>query len=70
MVDVNPAALSSRTYLGDGVYASHDGFQIKLDASDGVRTHDTIFLEPDTLQALIDYAQRRGMKLKVSSDGR
>lgn len=38
------------TYLGDGLYASYDGFQIKLRAPRGYEDHE-VFLEPHTLQS-------------------
>ena len=40
-------------YLGDGVYASHDGFQIWLAANN--RANRVIALEPEVMQALIEY---------------
>lgn len=42
----------ARDYLGDGVYAVHDGFGIWLTAEDGVRATDTIYLEPGVFAAL------------------
>ena len=38
------------TYLGDGLYASYDGFQIRLYAERGNGTHE-VFLDPSTLAA-------------------
>lgn len=52
----------SEEYLGDGVYASFDGFAITLRAS---REHGDHFivLEPREFAALMDYAKRvRGTK--------
>lgn len=46
-------------YLGDGVYASNDGYQIWLAANDPA--NDVIALEPSVLEALIAYAQQIGM---------
>lgn len=44
-------------YLGDGVYASFDGWQICLRAP---RSHgdDFVFLEPDVMRALVSFAQK------------
>ena len=44
------------SYLGDGVYASFDGYQIWL----AVNHHENkqVALEPQVLQALIAYAAR------------
>ncbi len=41
-------------YLGDGVYASYDGFQIWLTAQRDGQTNE-IAVEPDVLRALNDY---------------
>lgn len=45
-----------KEYLGDGVYASFDGFQIKLEAN--VPTTDTIYLDAGTAGALYSYIGR------------
>lgn len=42
-------------YLGDGVYASFDGFQIWLAANH--HTNDVIALEPHVVQALFQYGK-------------
>src|SRR5579859_7555045 len=42
--------LAKHVYLGDGVYAYHDGYQVWL-ATDG----NAIALEPGVMQALMDY---------------
>ena len=39
-------------YLGDGVYASYDGFGIWLTAEDGVEATDAIYFEPQILKSL------------------
>ena len=41
-------------YLGDGVYASHDGYQVWLTTRVGGQQH-TIALEPPVLDALDDF---------------
>jgi hypothetical protein len=45
-----------KTYLGDAVYADFDGWYIVLTTEDGgpVPTN-TVYLEPDVLDALIEY---------------
>lgn len=40
------------TYLGDGVYASFDGYQVWLQTLEG----HLIAVEPDVLQALVNFA--------------
>lgn len=52
MIDGKP-----HRYLGDGVYAIHDGYGIWLRANDH-REHrctDKVYLEPPVLKALIDF---------------
>lgn len=46
-------------YLGDGVYVSHDGFQLWL--ANGHHENKVIALEPAVLEALIEYAKRMGL---------
>lgn len=42
-------ATSNVVYLGDGLYASFDGFSIRLYTSDGIRDTNEVFLEPEVL---------------------
>ena len=44
------------TYLGDGLYASYDGYQIKLRASHGPE----VFLDDDVLRAFMEFVTREG----------
>lgn len=50
------------TYLGDAVYASFDGYQIRLRTGDG--NNNVIYLEPSVFSELVSFAET----LKVSSD--
>lgn len=43
------------TYLGDGLYASFDGYQIELYAFDGIGKTNRVFLEPAVLAAFERY---------------
>lgn len=47
-------------YLGDGVYATHDGYMIALKVQRGERV-ETVYLEPAVLAALNEYAKREGL---------
>jgi hypothetical protein len=47
-------------YLGDGVYAAHDGDQIWLRVGDH-EAPPLVALEPHVIRALIRYAERLGM---------
>ena len=53
------------TYLGDGLYASCDGWQIKLRAPRGDGDH-VVFLEPQVLDAFELYIAR----LKIEAERR
>jgi hypothetical protein len=46
-----------KRYLGDGVYVDFDGFQIVLSTEDGLRTTNTICLEPGVYTALLGYVE-------------
>ena len=39
------------TYLGDGLYVSSDGWQIRIFAHDGISATNEVFLEPQVLAA-------------------
>ena len=43
-------------YLGDAVYASHDGYQVWLRTGDG--NNQRIALEPPVIAALVRYVER------------
>ena len=45
-------------YLGDGVYVIFDGYGIQLRANDARHPTDTIYLEPEVLEALNRFIDR------------
>lgn len=45
-----------KSYLGDSVYASFDGYAVKLTTENGFGPSNTIYLEPEILQRLISVA--------------
>ena len=49
--------MSEETYLYDGLYASFDGFQIRLRAPRDVGDHE-VFLEPATWRELLQFAAK------------
>ena len=53
-------------YLGDGVYASHDGYQIWL----AVNHHENIVvaLEPSVLARLLDYMKSLKQKKEKANE--
>lgn len=50
----------SVTYLGDGLYYSFDGYQIKLFTTNGITTTNEVFLEPEVLDRLLDKLREEG----------
>lgn len=47
------------TYLGDGLYARYDGWQIELRANDPNDTDcDTVYLEEQVFDELVKFGQR------------
>jgi len=46
--------LTQKTYIGDGVHASFDGYNIRLSTQRSDGEH-VIYLEPAVFAALVDY---------------
>ena len=46
-----------KQYIGDGVYADFDGYAITLTTEDGIRTTNTIVLEPKEWEATCQYVE-------------
>lgn len=44
-------------YLGDGLYASFDGWQIELYAWNGEEKNNHVYLEPTVLAAFLRYVE-------------
>lgn len=42
-------------YLGDGLYAEHQGYQVRLYAFNGITTTDEVFLDREMLARLNEY---------------
>lgn len=53
--------MENETYLGDAVYASFDGYQIKLRTGDG--NAQVIYLEPSVYKGLTEFVSRISRKL-------
>jgi hypothetical protein len=49
---------ASETYLGDGLYASHDGFMIWLRAPIGGGRDHNVALEPPVFEAFLRFAAK------------
>lgn len=54
------SAEQKEEHLGDGLYASFDGYQIKLRAPREYGDHE-VYLEPYVYRALLHFAQSRGV---------
>jgi hypothetical protein len=50
--------MSTKTYLGDAVYAELEAGMVKLIAEDGISATNTIYLEPEVIDALLSYIAR------------
>jgi hypothetical protein len=46
------------TYLGDGVYAKFDGYQIVLHVNDKDNPSDVVYLEYNVFKSLVGYGNR------------
>jgi hypothetical protein len=53
-------------YLGDGLYAGFDGYQVCLAANDKVsgRPSDKVYLDTSVINAFIRYLKRLGFQIK------
>lgn len=49
---------ANTTYLGDGLYASYDEYQIKLFASDGIHTTNTVYLDGNVIVAFQQFVAK------------
>ena len=74
----------SKEYIGDGVYAAHDGYCITLTTENGgvpprgtahrncragaPSPSNTIYLEPDVLRRLVDYNKRARNELTAQHE--
>lgn len=47
--------LAKPAYLGDGLYAEFDGYQVELYASNGISRTNRVFLEPGVLASFLGY---------------
>lgn len=58
--------LQHKQYLGDGVYAAFDGFQIVLTVEDGISEKARIYLDPNVWLSLEAYVKRINERIKES----
>lgn len=50
--------MAKKEYIGDGVYVTHDGYSFILTTENGIKTTNIIYLEPELIDMLNDYAKR------------
>lgn len=62
--------ITTESYLGDGLYASYDGYQVRLYASNGRDVSNEVFLEPGVLLAFVNYLKHIGFQVefKIGKD--
>ena len=48
----------SEVYLGDGVYTHFDGWHIVVTTSDGYKTINEIYLDPDVFRSLVNFQKQ------------
>ena len=57
----------TESYLGDGCFASYDGFQFTLRAPRGEQQSDYVVLEPEVLESFHRYIEAMcGVKITVT----
>lgn len=56
-----------KRYLGDGLYASHDGFSWWLTAENGISITDRVCLEPEVYDAFLKYVEDIRSKYAASN---
>jgi hypothetical protein len=54
-------------YLGDGLYAEFDGWQVRLYAHNGISSTNQVFLEPDVLVAFERYLLKLKEALRATT---
>ncbi len=54
------------TYIGDGLYASFDGFGVKLRAPRDREDH-WVYLEPEILFSFIRFLKEQGFRIDITS---
>lgn len=50
--------MSTKAYIGDGVYADLDGFAVVLTTEDGISVQNRIVLEPEIVESLLLWLER------------
>lgn len=56
-VGVNPPQ-PEPVYLGDGLFANFDGYQVELYASNGIAKTNVVYLDPGVLDAFLNFVKQ------------
>lgn len=51
--------MENKIYLGDGAYAQWHGYGVELTAENGITATDTIFLELEHIEKLIQFIKAK-----------
>jgi hypothetical protein len=68
IIYVEPQPRTDQSYLGDGVYAEFDGWQIWLYTHDGYQRTNEVALEPHVLCNFLAYLE--ALKLEAAAHGK
>lgn len=68
-VNVSPQPPESPVYLGDGLYAEFDGWQVRLWADRGPDGLHEVFLEPEVLVSFLRYVDQLKRYTQRIKDG-
>jgi hypothetical protein len=61
--------MKQKTYLGDSVYVTHDGYQYWLTTENGSGPSNSIAMEPMVVDAFFKYIERTvDVKIKVTKE--
>jgi hypothetical protein len=47
-----------KTYLGDGIYAEFDGYQICIFTSNGIRQENKIYFEGENIESFLEFVKQ------------
>ncbi|OBG06593.1 hypothetical protein A5772_21535 [Mycolicibacter sinensis] len=53
--------MTTPTYLGDGLYVTHDGYQVELYAHNGLEKTNSVYLAPAEIQSFLNYLKKIGL---------
>ena len=68
VIYVEPQPRTHQAYLGDGLYAEFDGWQVWLFTHDGYERTNQVALEPDVLTKFLVYLE--ALKLEAAAHGK